>query len=62
MPSELSVTVKDSEKRMTKRHLIYEAYTADVSDPTVAECIRETVREFGSEPDDVRVKINLEAK
>ena len=62
MASELSVTVKDSEKRMTKRHLIYEKYHADIDDPIVSECIRETVKEFGAEPEDIRIKITLEAK
>lgn len=62
MASELSVTVKDAEKRLVKRHLIYEDYQAKDDDPIVEQCIRETVKEFGSEPESIKVRINIEVR
>ena len=62
MPFELNVTVKNSEKRMTKKHFIYEKCEVSEEDPIIKGAIQDAVKEFGEEPDDIRVKITLEVK
>jgi hypothetical protein len=62
MPSEITVIVKDEEKRLTKKHLIYEQYQVDENDPLLSQCIAETIKEFDGEPTDINVKINLVIK
>ena len=42
MVSELTVVVKDEEKNLRKKFLIYETYTVDENDPTIKNCIEET--------------------
>jgi hypothetical protein len=62
MPSEISIIVKNEEKRMTSKHLIYEQYTVNTDDPIIAQLIDQAVKEFGSTPDSVKIKINMEVK
>jgi hypothetical protein len=62
MPSELSVIVKNEEKRMTSKHLIYEEYTVNIDDPIIAQLIDQAVKEFGATPDSVKIKINMEVR
>jgi len=60
MASELSVIVKNDEKRQTTKHLIYEDYQVRYDDPIIAQCIADAVKQFGQEPDDIKIKITLE--
>ena len=60
MVSELTVTIKDEEKRLQKTFLIYESYTTDENDPTVKECVEEVLANFDGEPSNISVRINLE--
>jgi len=61
--SEISVTVKNSERRLVQKFLIYDTYTIDENDPIISNCIKQTIDNFDSDDyDDVRVKINLEIK
>jgi hypothetical protein len=61
MHSELTVTVKDDEKKVLKKtFLLYEPYSIDESDATIKNCIEETVSEFQGTPDDIKVVITLE--
>ncbi len=59
MTSELTVIVKDSEKTLRTKHLIYEAYTVDPLDPVVGRCINDTLKQFDGEPTDVQIKISM---
>jgi hypothetical protein len=58
--SELSVTIKDDEKRLNKKFVLYETYTVDENDPVIQDCIKETLENFDGEPDSVKVTITLE--
>lgn len=58
--SEITVTIKDEEKTLKEKFLIYEAYQVSDSDPVIKDCIDKTMKSFGSEPTDIRVRINLE--
>lgn len=62
MLSELSITVKNEEKRQTTKHLIYDLYTVDEHDPIIKEHMDEAVKEFNATPDSVKVKITMEVK
>ena len=62
MAFEMSVTVKNDEKRMTTKHLIYDDCTVSTDDQIIKGAIDASVKEFGSEPDDIRVKITLEVQ
>jgi hypothetical protein len=58
--SEISVTIKDEERKLKKSFLTYESYSVDENDPTIKKCVEETIQEFQGEPDDIKVIITLE--
>lgn len=60
MFSELSVTIKDDEKRLNKKFTIYETYTVDENDSVIQDCIKETLENFDGTPDSVKVTIVME--
>ena len=62
MFSEISVTIKDSEKRLTKKYPTYASYSVQEDDPVIKECVEETLKNFGDEPDDIKVRITMEIK
>lgn len=59
MLSEITVTIKDDEKRLSKKSLQYESYEVSESDPIIQECIRELSKEFNGDPTDITVKITM---
>jgi hypothetical protein len=62
MLSELTVIVKNEEKRQTTKHLIYEKYSVHEGDPVIRYHIDNAIKEFCGEPDDIRIKITMEIK
>jgi len=60
MVSELSVTIKDEEKSLTKKFLEYDNYMVDENDPIIQNDIEETLENFDGEPIDIIVKIKME--
>jgi adenine/guanine phosphoribosyltransferase-like PRPP-binding protein len=60
MVSELKVTIKDEEKKLDKKFLIYDTYTTDENDPMIKQCIYETLENFDGEPEKVIVTIKIE--
>lgn len=58
--SELSVTIKDEEKRLNKKFAIYETISTDENDPIVNQCIEETLKNFDGTPDSVKYTITVE--
>jgi len=59
-PKEIAITLKDDERRMTHKFLIYEPFVADPQDETVERCIKEAMESFKGSPDVVKVKISFE--
>lgn len=59
--SEISVTIKDDEKRLNKKFPIYETYTVDENDPVIKACREETLKNFDGTPDSVKVTIVMES-
>lgn len=62
MVSEIAVTVKNDDKTLTKKELIYEPYAVHEEDPTIKALMDETVKEFNAEVESVKVKITMEVK
>lgn len=59
MVSEITVVLRDSEKSLRTKHLVYDAYTVDENDPKIKECIDQTRKQFDGDPDSVKVRISL---
>lgn len=60
MSVEISITIKDEEKRrLTREFLIYETVTMMPEDPVIMKCLEECLEEFKGEPDDIKVKATM---
>jgi hypothetical protein len=57
--SEITVTIKDDEKSLKAKYLIYEDFVVSCDDNTIKRCIAETLLSFQGEPSEVRIRINL---
>lgn len=60
MVSELTVIIKDAEKSLRKKFLIYETYQVSDQEPKIKACVHETLENFDGEPTDVQIKISME--
>lgn len=60
MFSEISITIKNDEKRLNKKFMFYEEYTVSEEDPVIKDCIEQTLKEFNETPDSVKVCIIME--
>ncbi len=56
MVVELTVTIKDEERKLTKDFIIYEPITLEETDPIISQCIRDVREEFRGEPDNIKIK------
>lgn len=59
MVSEVTVSIKDEEKTLKKKFLIYEPFVVSENDTTIKSCIEETLKNFSSEPSNIKVRINM---
>ena len=59
MPCELTVIVKDSEKTLRSKHLIYENIELRQDDLTIQKCICEALKGFIGQPESVKIKISM---
>lgn len=59
MVSEICVTIKDSEKTLRSKYLIYEVYTVEENNPTIQKCVEQTLENFDGEPDQIIVSIKF---
>jgi len=67
MSCEISVIVKDDEKRLNKKFVVYDNDTFDqlpvrasISDPTIKKYINEVMENFDSQSQDIDVKVKIE--
>lgn len=60
MFSEIMVAIKDEEKTLRTKYIIYETYQADENDPIIKDCIEKTLENFDGTPDSIKVTITLE--
>lgn len=58
--SEITVVVKDNEKSLRAKYLIYESYAVHSDDPVIGMCVAKTIESFQGEPDSVRIRISME--
>ena len=56
---ELTIVLKDEEKRMTHKFLIYEDLSVSYQDDTIRKCINEAKKSFDGQPDSIVIKIKL---
>lgn len=62
MSVEVSVTIKNSEKKQTTKHLLYDEFTCSENDPLIKSLIDSSLEQFKDEPEDIRIKILLVVK
>jgi hypothetical protein len=60
MVCELSVIIKNSEKTLKNKFLVYDLIQLSPNDPFIKQCIDVTLKNFSSEPEKIIVKIHLE--
>lgn len=56
MSIELTVTIKDDERKLTKQYNVYENVTFVETDPVLMKYVKEARAEFKGEPEDVVIK------
>lgn len=59
MAVELTVTIKDEERKLTKDFLIYEQVTFTENDPVIDKCVKESIEEFKGEPEDIKIRATM---
>lgn len=60
MTIELTVTIRDEEKRkLSKDFLVYEPFTWREDDETITRCVKELIDEFKGEPDDIKIRATM---
>lgn len=62
MVAELTTILKDEEKTLRTKYLIYDAITLSETDPIVLNCINQSLKNFISEPSDISVRITMVIK
>lgn len=60
MASTITVVVKNDEKTLKSKHLVYDKFMCDPNDQFLRSLIDLTVKDFGSDPDDVSIKISID--
>lgn len=60
--SELTVSIKDSEKTLKKKFPMYDTYLVSDNDEKIKGCIDEVLKNFAGEPERISVKINLQVE
>lgn len=62
MVSEVTITVKNEEKRQTHKSLVYDNFTVSEEDPILKNLMDKAVAEFNDEVEKVQVKITMEVQ
>lgn len=59
MISEITVIVKDDEKKLQRKELCHEEFKVSLSDALLARLIHDVTEEFKGEPTDVQIRIKV---
>lgn len=59
MSVELTVIVKDDERKLQKDYLVYESFVMSETDETLKKYVNDAIKEFVGEPTDIKVKALL---
>lgn len=62
MSLELSITVKDAERNLKKKFLVYDRICLAPDDPVIQKCVKETLDEFKGDPDDIKLRTFMSMK
>ncbi len=54
------MTIKDHEKTLKSKYLLYDTYQADENDPVIKDCIDRLLKTFDGKPDKIKVRINMD--
>lgn len=57
--SELTITIRDEERSLKSKHLLYDDYKVNSDDPIIKEIIANALQEFNAEPTAIRIRISL---
>lgn len=57
--SELTITIRDDERSLKSKHLLYNQYHVNSDDPVIKEIIAKALQEFNGEPTAIRIRISL---
>lgn len=60
MVSELTVIVKDDERTLKAKTLVYDNYMVSENDPTIRQHVDQLISEFAGQPTDISIKISME--
>ena len=60
MVSELTVIIKDDERTLKTKNLVYDEYTIREDDPIIRQYVDQAIKEFAGEATDIQVKISME--
>jgi hypothetical protein len=59
MSSELTIIIKDDEKTLRTKTLIYDEYAVSENDPLISKLVETAKRNFDGTPTDIIVRIQL---
>lgn len=59
-PVTISIIVKDEESRYKRDFLVYEDVVLNTDDDIILQCKAITLKEWGREPDSIKIKITLD--
>lgn len=59
MAVEITIILKDDEKTLKSKHLVYEEVTMSDCDPEIDRLINEARKSFTGEPTDIQVKASM---
>lgn len=62
MVAELSVHLKNEEKKQVHKHLVYDTFTCSIDDDVIKNIVDTAVKEFNDEVDDIQIKIKMTVK
>lgn len=57
--AELTVVLKDDEKRLSNKFLLYEPFLMDPSNETIQSCVAIALKSFSGEPTDVCIRVSM---
>ncbi len=57
--TELTITIRDSEKTQKTKHLVYEQFYLNDNDPIIKSLIAQAMQEFNAEPEAIRIRASL---
>lgn len=57
---ELSITVSDDERKVTKKYVMHTPISIEHEDESLAAMVKEVVDMFNGEPDSITIKIRME--